>query len=138
MQNYRTLLQGLRERLGLAPDETALTAVAVVRALGASIPKEEARILRTHAASELQQVFTESMRRSVKEPIFQLVADQLDVPQAEGKRRALAVLEELKSALTPWDDLPYVAAVERLYRELDAMPCPGAPPLERPEAHAAA
>jgi hypothetical protein len=132
MQSYRALLTGLRERLGIAPDETALTAVAVMRALGATIPVEDTRILRAHAAPELQQIFTEAMRRKANEPVFKLVGDQLDVPQPEAKRRSLAVLGELKGALTPWDDLPYTTLLERLYAELDALPLSEGLPLPPP------
>lgn len=75
---------------------------------------------------ELRQLVSEARPRGSHNArqVIELIADQLDLAPLEAKRRTIGFLEELRSGVSPWDEVEFVELLDRLRAEVESVETP--------------
>lgn len=84
---------------------------------------QEARLFKTSIPTELRQLVVEGRAGGLNEmrQLLEVISDRFSISLQESKQRTLTLLEEFRAGVSPWDDVEYVEALDRLRRELDAV-----------------
>lgn len=102
--DYETFLEHVEERAGIDdPDEAARTAHVVLQALVDRLSGDEARDMLSELPYQLKVsvTVTEAPMRWPVDRFVAWIAEKLDVPEDEARRRADAVFMTLHDALSP-------------------------------------
>lgn len=123
MLSYRTLAHNVQKRVGLSFEPTLVFISFCVRAIAHHLSAKEARLFKNSIPLELRQLVVEGRAGGLNEmrQLIDVIADRFSISAIEAKRRALTLLEEFRAGVSPWDDVEYVEALDRLRRELDAV-----------------
>ena len=130
MLSYRGIAGGLQKQASISNDASLATISNALRIFAIELPQRELAILRRNLPPELRQLLVRARTSYVDKrhrnhegrPIVELLAAALEVSIAEAKRRVLILLVEMRAGISPWDDVEFLEAIDRIIAQIDSVP----------------
>ena len=132
MTSYQDFVQGIMRRLGLSSDACLSTIATTLRVISYELSSEEALVFRRSIAPELRQLVVRRRKSAFEaggsvpaardgKRIVALVATYLEISEQESRKRVAAVLDELRSGVSPWDDVSFAETLHALQAENNSL-----------------
>lgn len=109
--------------------ESALASLAVViRAITPFLTPREAMALRSGVPIELRQLIMQARAPETLsasdwgQRILAFVSSSLEITPLESKKRVAAFLDELRTHVSPWDELSFSEALARVQAAIESVP----------------
>lgn len=125
---YRVLAHNFQKRSGIT-FEASLAAISfLIKAIAHQMTSEEAGVFKKALPLELRQLVGEGRARGAHnaKQLIELVADQFDIAPLAAKGRTVGLIEELRSSISPWDEVEFAELLDRMRSELESIELPAA------------
>lgn len=127
---YRLLAHNFQKRSGITFDESLSSISVILRAVAGQLSRDEVSVLKANVPPELKQLLAAPrVPAKLREdphgqghPIVEQVSLSLEITDVEAKRRVTALLVELKSGVSPWDDSTFLELLDHVYAAVDRVP----------------
>jgi hypothetical protein len=133
MASYRDLISAVQKNAGVQSSDEALSTVAYcVRALALQLSPSEFLLVRQKVPAELRQILTAARSQDLLRRQFghgapdmvRYLTTQLEISEGAAKTRLIALLTELNSDASVWDESGLNDLLQRLRRDIENIPAP--------------